>query len=450
MPRGVPKKKSMELPVAEPTVETPAESPPVEVSEVAATEVVVHEKPNGEQQLTDKDRIPSLRSQGFTVHKIDNDKLLGNKGTPRFNGSIVRFDGKLLMGYRYYNPLDEGKTQIAIAELDETYTPVANTHVNIIGHGSTRIFEDCRLFVHNEKLFMSFAEIDIINYPSFKVIQRLVMLGKSLSQAKDFRIKTGRNYKSVEKNWSYFSDNGKLKCIYDIPTETVFEVDEVTGDARNVRTGAPVIWPDGHLRGGTPLIPMEGGGYIGFHHTGTEHEWLLRRYGMGAYTANGNGQVTAISKSFIYGTKNEEYCGSGNPHCIFPVGVVDDGDRYLVSCGVNDTFNAIVEVPKAFLTDLLKPKSYWREDHGRCWRIKGRPVVKTLFGAEHVGKLIKVSGVSGHEYIYKTCDEYAIASLEKCAAATEITLSEYSQAESQIATRNYSNAIPEYLKKNRK
>lgn len=400
-----------------------------------------------ETEPSAKDHIPSVESQGFVFHKIDNSKLLGNSGTPRFNGSIVRHKGKLLLGYRYYNPQADGKTQVAIAELDDSYQPVANYHINLPPHGSTRIFEDCRLFEHNGKLYMSFVELDIFGYPNFRAIQRLVQLGKNYQQAVDFRLKVGRNYKSVEKNWSYYSDNGRLRCVYDIPQQHFFAVDEANCAACQESKGKPIMWNMGHLRGGTPLIPHEGG-FIGFHHTGTDHEWLIRRYGMGTYIVR-DGQVTDISPSFIYGTKEEEWCGAGNPRCVFPAGVIDDGDKFLVSCGVNDTFNAVIEIPKETAVKDLRPVSHYHTDHSRCWRIKKPRPILTLFGKEPVGMISAVSGIYGRTHIFKTEDPWAIRSLEAADNAEEISLDEYTTEEARLATRSPSIVIPDYIRKKR-
>ena len=431
MPRGRPRKK--------PKPEAVRTEPEPEVQAKAPVE---------DHGCVENDHIPSISDQGFVAHKIDNEKLLGEPGTPRFNGSIVRFKGKLLLGYRYYNPKDEGKTQIGIAELDEDYNVVQNTHVNLTPHGSTRIFEDCRLFEHNGKLYMSFAELDIIGYPSFRVIQRLVQLGTLLQQARDFRLHVGGNYKKVEKNWSYYSDNGVLRCIYDIPTQHTFDVDEVNGVAVNEQKGKPIIWSMGHLRGGTPLLPFEDG-FIGFHHTGTDHEWLMRRYGMGVFTFK-NKRLTGLSYGFLYGTQREEWCGKGNPRCVFPSGIVDDGDKYLVSCGVNDTFNSIVEVPKTLVAKYIEPISHFEKDHGRCFRIRKRKPIMTLFGTEYVGLLVGLSGIHGCTHIFKTEDCYAIASLEKSKNVEDITLEEYERLASGLRVRNQGYTIPDYILKKKR
>lgn len=400
------------------------------------------------------DHIPSLSDQGFEVVRLDNDILMGRKGTPRFNGSIIDFEGKTLIAYRYYEPNMDYKMQIGITELDEEFKPIPKTsrHIRIVPHGSTGIFEDCRLFIHNNKLWMSFSELDLVAIPhNPRVIQRCVQLGKNLSQAQDTRIKYEENYKKVEKNWMFASGGeGNLRFIYDLPTMNRAIVDP-SGNCDRIKGGQKICWNIGYLRGGTPLVPYTDNTLIGFYHISTHSQWLLRRYGMGAIVVdNDTLALVSMTYPFLYGSRYEEYCGSGNPQVVFPSGAVEREDYFAVSCGVNDTFNAVVKVPKEKITSELLPAHHFHTDNGRCWRVTGSHSIDSLEGKSQMGTIISHSGTHGPTRLIKTEDEYSVKFLEQAPFAEEIPLSAYEGRIAMLESRMSSipqGSLPDYLRK---
>lgn len=396
------------------------------------------------------DTMPRIKDQ-VPVTMIKNDLLLGEKRSPRFNGSICRFKDKVYFGYRYYGP--NGKTTIGLSILNDKYQAVEHVPIDVPVHGTTGIIEDCRLFTHEGKLWMSFVEVDIVGR-SCRAIQRLVQFGARFSAAQDHHLKYGRNYDKQEKNWMYFSTPDGLKFVYDLTTQEVVRMDKST--PINIGKEKPIFWGLGHLRGGSPLLPHTWNGqpcYLGTYHGGTDHEWLRRRYSLGfvAIDAKAPHKILGLSYPMVYGCEEEPYCGQGNPRCVFPSGIIDKGGLWDVSCGINDTTNYVLHFDKNKVDEAIVPIEWFQQDNGRCFLIHKDLKVRTQFGdemASTLGYKVRHSGKTGSTYMVKTEDPFLLKSLEGQDGVVDIPIQQYEDMHQALMSRQLSYCkVPEYLKK---
>jgi len=73
-----------------------------------------------------------------------------------YNPSIVRFEGQLLMAYRWHGN-GTASTWLAMAELDEGYNATATSRIRVIGVPDKLSVDDPRLFVFGGQLWCSYV-----------------------------------------------------------------------------------------------------------------------------------------------------------------------------------------------------------------------------------------------------------------------------------------------------
>ena len=403
--------------------------------------------------LTDgSDHIPSVTSQGFRVNFIENDSLCGAKGTPRFNGSFTIWNGKRLIAYRFYDET-KNECQLGISELDQENRIISNHPLKFRAHGNTGSFMDPRLFIHEGQLWISFAEWSM--NPGHQCLVRCVSLGGEYRPARDLTIRYGANYKAgFEKNWMFLSRGKELWFCYKLSEGIMVRVCPLTGKVLEEKKGKHVTWLLDHLRGGSCFIPW-GEDFIGFYHSGSDHQWMLRRYGLGAVVLDGKTfALKSMSLPFIYGSRNDpfiERSRPGNVNCVFVAGAVDTGNEITVSAGVNDSSNALIRIPKDKLNEVLEPSENWHGRRGKFFSIRGCKSVPTLFGFEQVGKIVSVSGIHGQTKYLNTDDPVTIAYADTVDWINPIEPEEYSRQVETIKAKMHfpPQRIPDYLKRKR-
>lgn len=388
------------------------------------------------------DHIPSVFDQGFEVERIEG--LTAGNGV-RFNASSCQFRDKR---YTAYRTMVEGMSKIAVRVEDADGQVLEDKVIEIAPHGSISSFIDPRLFVYKDGLWLSCAEKDLVTAPGFRTIVRCVKLGKSLNQSQDLRIPFGHNYKGHEKNWMFFEHEGELHFVYDLTKQQVVKVNPYGKPVQEWK-GDALQWTMGFLRGGSPMIPYKGG-YIGFYHSGTDHAWQLRRYGLGLVEIEGEPpfRIRRLSNPFMFGSRFDEFCGAGNGNCIFVSGIEQKEDGLVAVAGVNDTFNVRVTVPFEKVEELLLGVEKWLEGDSPCYKIVNRPV-PTIYGKEMIGFPVKASGMGGRTYYAKTDDPILAASLDKLDHVSVLDKDDYEARKVLVDAKmhNPPNQLPSYLKR---
>jgi len=379
------------------------------------------------------DHIPSFSAQGVLHTDIPNETLSGNY--VKFNGSIIDWEGRRLMGYRRYD-LKHGRTNLAISELGADWMPTGNHWIPSFPTplGNER-FEDVRLFIHKDRLWMSCSEVyDKANSKYWRCNQRCYRLDKNFNPDRDLKIQVGRNFVETEKNWMFFSSGDQLYFIYDITNAHVYRVNDETGAVLGKWEGQRFKWPFGHMRGGTAPIRLADNTFLTFIHSSTDsasnHQWLKRRYSMSAatFSATEPFQVLTLSREpILYGTRHEPYCGSGNSTCIFPSGIIHDGPAWHVSCGVNDTLSTVLHLHQDQIFKNMvaagefyrDPRTFWLTSHPRAILCTAAPEYDWQHGL--------MSKRRRNTHLWSTADVFAIRDLRSDPRMEEITAKEYEE-----------------------
>jgi len=264
-----------------------------------------------------------------------------------YNGSIVRFGGKLLLAYRYHDDRNLS-TALAIAQVDEKGNVYDKKSILLPQSGGSE--EDPRLFAHNNELWLSYVDSTFPAMPPRAVVKYGRLIESSTWKLENVsQPNYGQNDMSAcEKNWLLWSHAGKIVCIYSTSPKTV--VIELQGPiAKIIAEYDGPRWPWGAIRGGaTPILYK--GSLLRFFHSAVDSEPPpnRRRYFVGAMLMDGQPpfKPIAISKRpIIWGSELDTLSAVERSGClqhkvkvIFPLGAVEaSSGKWILSAGINDS-----------------------------------------------------------------------------------------------------------------
>jgi predicted GH43/DUF377 family glycosyl hydrolase len=270
---------------------------------------------------------------GTKTTVIDKKKLL--RSDYQYNPGIYEWAGKLLMVYRYERHLKPAKIGLAILD-PKTYEPLENVPLDLKAPA-----EDPRLFEHAGRLLVSYchnywqyiAELDVVNDFKIKWCRPAV-------------VHTGK----PEKNWTFFSSEGRLLSIYKLPPK--WEVHEWNPDFTHKATHSSrheVSWKWGELRGGTPPV-LFGDRLYTFFHSSFNYP-IQRIFNHKVYVAGWLSfspeppyrPIEMSSEPIMW--PDADLIGKHVPCAVtFPCGAMKIRDRWLVSAGDNDVRCVLHEV----------------------------------------------------------------------------------------------------------
>jgi predicted GH43/DUF377 family glycosyl hydrolase len=140
----------------------------------------------------------------------------------------------------------------------------------------------------------------------------------------------------VEKNWVFFSHEGKLFCVYYPSPHVVYEVEMSSGQPSLGERWEADNWKSADLmenaRGGAPPVRV-GDEFYHFYHTQHRHGRGVS-YQVGLYTFEAKAPWNV--KRVIKGPLLSMVPSKRELNVIFPVGAVFDGATWTLSCGIQD------------------------------------------------------------------------------------------------------------------
>lgn len=266
-----------------------------------------------------------------------------------FNSSIFKVDGKKYLMTRNSQFVSRKMTlnSLKLYEYD-TLKPI---NLNLKEEVDFEQFEDPRVLVHNDKIYVSCATY--VHDAFHLVHQKMLVFDKDFNHIDNIHFKYGFNginlkqNTGIEKNWTFFVYQDKLMCIYKLSPHTVLEFDWNGDLLTEYITHNPFQsnWKYGIPRGGTNPIYKDGY-YISFFHSHIYWGNGKRRYFMGYYKFNSVPPFNIIetpNKPILWGNeKDERLYPEENPLVVFPCGAILDEDKFLISLGVNDEKTAIL------------------------------------------------------------------------------------------------------------
>ena len=280
--------------------------------------------------------LPPISVAPTRTVTIDNDRLARGRTDFRFNASIIRYQGRLLMTYR----VDRFGSEIYVCDLHGSdYDPGLSVRLELDHPAGMLAREDPRFFIFRGRLHIAFVGVDGQQGPTTIYYARL---------SDDFRVE--QVYRPCysqrakwEKNWGFFEYDNELYAVYTISPHVVYRID---GNTAYPAFGVPndLKWETGgELRGGASPVRIGDEFWHVFH--GMRVIGGVRMYSVGAYkfAASPPFRPLAITPTpMVLGNLTTRPEGWKNA-TIFPAGAILDGDRWLVSYGEHDAWITIAE-----------------------------------------------------------------------------------------------------------
>jgi predicted GH43/DUF377 family glycosyl hydrolase len=296
---------------------------------------------------------------------------------------MILFNGALLLAYRYHRSTSDSRCGIAICELNKkTLQPKSKSQPIKLPEGINNAHhEDCRLFIFKGDLYVSYTEMSGyqpgVGYNCSMKYSLLKNKAGKWVATKTWQPRYGENDgHSKEKNWVFFECDGKLHCFYQgQPKHIVLELD---GDnVVNEYVQPAPSWSWGQVRGGASPVRV-GDVFIHVFHSSlpTEIAPHYVRYYAATYTFSAKPPFSPVkisSRPLLTGSEldghrvDPRYVNGWKPYVVFPCGLVNTENKWLISIGVNDWACAVVEKdPLINMVDAYgldtKPRYFMRQN----------------------------------------------------------------------------------------
>lgn len=154
--------------------------------------------------------------------------------------------------------------------------------------------------------------------------------------------------------WWFIDD--KLYCLYTSDPWLIVEFGNSWKEQKHHTSSEQVRWKYGWVRGGTPPVQI-GDLFYTFFHSSLPWQGRFRRYYMGAIAFEAKPPFRPklwTQEPILVGSQNDHW-SEGKPLVVFPCGAIHEGDRWIISLGVNDLKCAWLELPHDDLLQLLSP-----------------------------------------------------------------------------------------------
>jgi len=323
--------------------------------DVNSIELLNSNNANYKQYLVDKYNIETKKFIESSLYEQNNSiKFLDLNYTRRnfeFNSSIFKVNDKKYLMTRNSQFVSQKMTLNSLKLYE--YDTLKQINLNLKEEVDFEQFEDPRVLVHNDKIYVSCATY--VHDAFHLVHQKMLVFDKDFNHIDNIHFKYGFNginvkeNTGIEKNWTFFVYNDRLMCIYKLSPHTVLEFDW-NGNLLTeyiTHNSFQSNWKYGIPRGGTNPIYKDGY-YISFFHSHIYWGKGKRRYFMGHYKFNSVPPFDIIetsNKFILMGSeKDERMYPEENPLVVFPCGAILDEDKCLVSLGINDEKTAILTV----------------------------------------------------------------------------------------------------------
>jgi GR25 family glycosyltransferase involved in LPS biosynthesis len=279
-----------------------------------------------------------------------------------FNGSIYKdhITGDWLLAYRD----QQANSRIFITRLDDQMRPGAVTAVELDHPRCALSQEDPRLFfVGDFRIGLSFTGVETCSpeyHPSkIKANVLFALLDPDSLQPRTISAPEVPDRATWEKNWQFFTHDGRLYFIYSIKPHVVYEVHEITGKILHSHiTETPHAWAGGHLRGGAPPVRVGDRYYHWFHGRVGNYDETTYNTGVYTFAARPPFEVLEMTRAPVQWADPFTRVGQGAA-VIFVGGAVHEplGRQWVISQGVNDRAIDVLTYSDRDIKDAMhKPK----------------------------------------------------------------------------------------------
>lgn len=291
-----------------------------------------------------------------------------------FNPCLLEYEGAPLLLFRIRDPITKSTNQVGYIWLDENLDPIGTPKVLRITlpPNSYPNLQDPRVVKGKDTYYIVFNNITTVLHQDRTNRRMYVAELKSDDHGLyttypqeyiDFEDEKGSRQ---EKNWGPFIFNDSLLLEYMVSPHVIYQPLQNSDCCLTTARDTNVLnWKWGEIRGGTPLLLVDGE-YLGFFHSSTNlssvqsNGVFMQHYFMGAYTFSNDPSftITKMSPDPIIGKKF--YDGPAHKtwkplRVVFPGGYLFDENYIWLAYGRQDHEVWIVKFDKAGLYNSLIP-----------------------------------------------------------------------------------------------
>lgn len=271
----------------------------------------------------------------------------------KFNGSIIKYNGQLLLAYRQ----GWDAAQIKIVELGEDLRPSSPTRQIELKHPKCAGGrEDPRLFLFRENLHLSFHGVQ---YGGDRHLQTSVLvadLSDGLGVRRIWEPVYGKRTR-IEKNWQFFECDNDLFTIYQNHPHKVLAINSAAGIVTTTHeTASPqALSKWGVIRGGAPPVRVEDEYYHWYHSWKKENNFYHYTCGVYCFEAKPPFRITRYTTKPLWEPdyKKVHLNIHHDKSVIFPCGAILQGDSWLVSAGHQDSEVLISQFDRKEIDDRM-------------------------------------------------------------------------------------------------
>jgi predicted GH43/DUF377 family glycosyl hydrolase len=272
-----------------------------------------------------------------------------------FNPSIIEYNNKLFMTFRVdVTPLSR-KTYLC--EIDNNFN-IINSYDILHDDNNIKIYEDSRLFIYKNKLYLNF-----IQYHSYHNFFRVNILnifpGNKIKNIYSPDIDNNNKVMSSQKNWLFFEKNNEIHVIYSLDPMMIVYNSESNDFIKwkKIIKKIGISWDYGEIRSSTtPIFIKKYNRYLSFFHSHLKTKDYYREYFIGVFLFDDEYNITNYTKQPLIISTTDVKKSSYFSKCVLPYGCIQLNDNLILTVGVNDYESAIIELQTDKLFDMLLNK----------------------------------------------------------------------------------------------
>jgi predicted GH43/DUF377 family glycosyl hydrolase len=294
---------------------------------------------------------------------------LGDGPLWAFNPGLLRLADGWLMAYRIVG--GDGLRRIGLCRLSEDFqvvpssrTPLSDLVTFTPGREVPRWFADPRLVRLGGRVFVhwntGWQEAGNSQFLQELDVDAMIAVGPS----RELRLVGPR--RPIEKNWMLFGD-GPFFAVYSVDPHRILtfslqgDGDIACLDVAETPLAVPYAERFGELRGGAPPV-RDGDGFVSVcHSVQAEEGGNVYRAAAYRFAASFPFEPTDLPSAPLGLTRGGMHrrrlplLNPCNRHVVYPVGAAVDGDRWILSLGIEDERCAIVALSRGEVAATLQP-----------------------------------------------------------------------------------------------
>lgn len=294
--------------------------------------------------------------QAFYLHQAHDWHDLGAAvplDNRKFNSSLIRYQGGLVLATRLHSQNGWSPGKLCLSRLTDDFRRASENKVLAIDSPLAAMgAEDPRLWVHRERLHMSFSGVQ--HTPSGPVVQVLYARLSDDLQIEELFYPHYEQRQPWEKNWGFFSHGDELLAVYQIAGHKILRIE---GNTAKLAYESPTAgWPAtiGEPRGGAAPV-RRGNEWYSFFHDIQESGKERREYNLCLYTFEDQPpfRVNRIARVPLFMPDKRHRPNDGTPDVVFPGGAFLEDNLWHVAAGYYDQWSWLLRFDVNHVETLL-------------------------------------------------------------------------------------------------